>query len=115
MSDMIERAAKAIMDVNANTRGMSFHELSRAMARAVIEVLRDPTFAMKFAGRDYLDNVGIDDATLGEVEFAYRAMIDSALSQDTHSLPLKPQEAVNAGIGAPHSSDAGTNSDEAQP
>jgi hypothetical protein len=36
-----------------------------------------------------------------------------ALSQDTHSLPLKPQEAANAGIGAPPPSDAGTNSGDA--
>lgn len=54
-------------------------------------------------------------AEFGEDEPPTRWRPLAALSQDTPSLPLKPQEAANAGIGAPSPSDAGTNSDEAQP
>lgn len=40
MSGMIERVAEAIRDVNADTVGLSYTELTLAMARAAIEAMR---------------------------------------------------------------------------
>jgi hypothetical protein len=123
MSDMIERVAKALCkrDVIAARLwwGQPHQEQSindyvgligwkgyMSEACAAIEAMREPTAEMIDAG--VRSEWG---GTLGtRVANSYRDMIDAALSQDTHSLPLKPQEAVKPAGCTPHSAPAGTNS-----
>lgn len=77
MSEMVERVAKAIVEVNGNTEGLTFSELSRAMARAAIESMREPSEAMLAAFNDHCDEGGCCLVKTG-----YRAMIDAALPKE---------------------------------
>lgn len=72
--DMVERVAKAIRDTNANTVGLTFTELSEAMARAAIEAMREPTPEMMQA---YVHAFVSKDRFEGEK--VYGQMIDAAL------------------------------------
>lgn len=65
-----------------------------AQARAAIEAMREPTPEMVSAG---MGEVPEDGSEYEDVEDAWRAMIDAALSQDTHSLPPPQAQAANAG------------------
>jgi len=49
MTSMIERVARAIVEADCNAEGLTFKELSRHMARAAIEAMREPTNAMQVA------------------------------------------------------------------
>lgn len=96
-NEMIERVAKAIRDTNANTVGLTFTELSEAMARAAIEAMRDPINPMLHAAakamspdfRPTLDYV----STKQKHRIRYRAMIDAALGKEAVALsPAETQE-----------------------
>lgn len=100
MSEIIERVAKAICEAYGHEwrtgtypamTGQNFemedHDADRLnngwrhIARAAIEAMREPTLSMVHAGA-WAGPFTID---------RYMAMIDSALSQDTHSpSPLNP-------------------------
>jgi hypothetical protein len=116
MSDMIERVAKAIFfrgheqdDMMWQHMQPHLRETAFEQACAAIEAMREPTDAMAEFAEENFDRNGDD------IKVCHRAFILAALSQDTHSLPLKPQEAVKPAGSTPPSSPAGTNSDEAQP
>lgn len=108
MSDMIERVGLAIArhihegadyGLDGDTAFESRREDFLGMARAAIEAMREPDTSMlrgllvhrgydPDAKEESLDKLGqFDIATMGIFVSAYRAMIDAALSQDTHSLP----------------------------
>ena len=78
MTEMIERVAKAIRDTNANTVGLTFNDLSEAMARSAIEAMREP---------------GIEIRKLTTFEFAeveWPKLIDAALAHgDDRALSVK--------------------------
>jgi hypothetical protein len=117
MSDMIERVAKAICN-RADDEFEPNRDFWLPYARAAIEAMPDLQKLQEFAAwvETWVSNpVGAYSVQALDGLFAMTRERLAALSQDTHSLPLKPQEAVNAGIGAPPPSDAGTNSDEARP
>lgn len=123
MSDMIETVAKAMWHAIAPLNPWETaldedyydgpgRDNTRKMARAAIEAMREPTKEMS-EKLEYALLLWAQDK--GTNEDVYYAAIDAALSQDTPSLPLKPQEAVKpAGSSTPPSTPAGTNS-EAQP
>jgi hypothetical protein len=121
MSDMITRVAKAMHLAvlpddpwNPEDRDCAaYYEAQYKCARAAIEAMRDPTPSMVSAG---MGEIPEDGSEYEDIEDAWRAMIDHALSQDTHSLPPpQAQAAKPAGEDStPPSSPAGTNS-EAQP
>jgi len=72
MSEMIERVAKALVDADCSAEGLTFKELSRHMARAAIEAMREPTEEMKEAGEVHV--------RVGHVATEkYKAMISAAL------------------------------------
>ena len=68
-SEMEQRVAKAIL---AEQEKEAFPN-NLNLARAAIEAMREPTFAMNVAGRDSLESSG-------HFAPAWRAMIDAALS-----------------------------------
>lgn len=75
---MIERVALALLRTAEWSSFWSIVE-ARAMARAAIQVMRDPTDAMMADGAETLPDYepGTHDAAL-----CWRAMIDAALSED---------------------------------
>jgi hypothetical protein len=69
MSEMVKRVAGAIREVNNDTIGLSYTELTELMARAAIAAVREPTTEMLMA------------SGLGRTQKArYQAMIDAALA-----------------------------------
>ena len=97
MSEMVERAARAAGEVPimCGTYSLSGDD-AVAVARAVIEAMREPTAAMIEAGSEKLLALrgGVPLST--QVEAIFRAMIDAALTQTAASpppLPLHPAPA----------------------
>lgn len=87
MSDMITRVAKAICVASGHPwefAGSGYRETCIDFARAALDAMREPTPEMVSAG---MGEVPEDGSEYEDVEDAWRAMIDAALSQDTHSLP----------------------------
>ena len=76
MSDMIDRAAGAILAEVPEGYGMTDDE-ARNYARAVIEMMREPTEAMIDAALDEL-------VPSGDFIPAYRAAIEAALEDGVH-------------------------------
>jgi hypothetical protein len=109
MSDMITRVAKAICN-RADDEFEPNRDFWIPYARAAIEAMREPS-----EEQIELLTMFIRRCVWGRenVIKQYRELIDAALSQDTHSLPLKPQEAVKPAVETPQAPAAGTNSDEA--
>jgi hypothetical protein len=106
---IIERVAKDIFYQSRSMKGWddsseSYRNKFRTMARAAIEAMRVPTKAMILAGVHH-DN-------MGDMEGRWMAMIDAALSQDTHSLPSSPGASKPA-VETPQAPAAGTNSGDA--
>lgn len=126
MSTMLERVADALEPKcfgNGFTKRLVALELARAAIEAMREMTDEMVEAFAEAGFDAREAAREENrrrklphpSAIAECQWvpqAFRAAIEAALSQDTHSLPLTP-EAANAGIGAPPPSGAGTNSDEA--
>lgn len=78
MSEMIERAAKAIKDRVPSDYGMTQKE-AEMYARAAIEAMREPTYTMIAA-------LGVSIRSHPEAYSAYQGMIDAALSvSDEHT------------------------------
>jgi hypothetical protein len=111
MSDMIERIARALhplwwewADSNNGGDGLT-RWTSLEMARSAMQAMLGPT-------RQMVEDVMEANPELGYAECCemYNIMISAALSQDTHSLPLKPQEAVKPAVETPQAPAAGTNS-----
>ena len=82
MSEMVDRVAKAIFDVEYADLRRPRPEVHPewavclSKARAAIEMMREPTDHMKAAGDDQIpDNIGYTNDASG----IYRAMIDAAL------------------------------------
>lgn len=100
MSEMIERVAKAIRDTNANTIGLTFTELSRAIARAAIEAMREPTQLELYPGVSAYIKV---EQRCRPVAFraGWNAVIDAALSQNTlhSSSSAEPPRVADAQAG----------------
>lgn len=81
MSEIIERAAHAMRSDKFKSGPLSDGEThdERALARAVLEAIREPTEEMKVIGAQYIQNgvvPGPEDAWA-----CWNAMIDAALSQ----------------------------------
>jgi len=72
MSEMVERVAEAIRAVNSDTIGLTYTELTTAMARAAIAAMREPTQAM-------IDACDLDIHTEGTIVGVWDDMIDEAL------------------------------------
>lgn len=85
MSEMIDRVARAIaareaeIMVGADPTHQSADP--RALARAAIEAMREPTDAMTYSG-SWAVGPGGSAAKKAELAKAYRAMIDAALSPE---------------------------------
>ena len=74
MSEMVERVAKAIERVNAETTGLMFRDLVKEMAIAAIKAMREPTEAMiEASNREW------DGRMSHRSSGAWQAMIDAAL------------------------------------
>lgn len=74
MSEMVERVATAIRGVNETTAGLTFRELSEAMARAAIEAMREPICAAIHCGCS-------NHCDFDEAEETIRDLIDAALRE----------------------------------
>ena len=108
MSEMIEKVARAICiaaggDPDSFVSGLpdpfvQRWKLHEQQAISAIRAMRSANFQMKIAGRDGLEEVGIDDVELGHITSAYISMIDSALS---NSLPLTPEASKPADSANP--------------
>lgn len=73
MSEMVERMAKALLEVGCDEPNLDDY---RDMARAAIEAMREPTAVMIAAGDEVIpDNATYEDNAAN----AYRSMIDAAL------------------------------------
>lgn len=96
MSEMVEKAARAAREAVRNTpegRSTPFEEMSRIVARAVIEAMREPTLEMLEAGDSSYRTArtsGISGMTIEAqirskcVRFGegWRAAIDAVLSEE---------------------------------
>ncbi len=87
MTEMIERVAKAIGHTLTDDQGWLKKSYSdddmRAIARAAIEAMREPTDAMARAAQTAADSMGGDELELFQPEagkIIWRGMIDAALS-----------------------------------
>lgn len=80
MSEMVERVAGAIYDAAGDCDQEMNLAAARALARAAIAAMREPTEAMKAAGGfAYMERGGMN-ARDGSDDI-WRAMIDAALKQ----------------------------------
>lgn len=79
MTDMVERVAEAIRDVNADTVGLSYSELTTNMARAAIAAMRELTEEMRQEAAYFLGSVDIAPS--------WNAMIDAALAVTSKDAP----------------------------
>jgi hypothetical protein len=98
MSDMIERVAKAICEESGEAWRDIFGGYWRDLAHAAIEAMRDIPQGMVDAGNFALSSNGVDNVEDDDAALCWQAMIEFALSQDTHSLPTAPEAATNPPI-----------------
>lgn len=67
---MVQKVARAMMDVNEKSVGRTFRELNHEMARAAIRAMNKPNQRMRAAAQGKSTYVG-----------AYAAMMDAALEE----------------------------------
>jgi hypothetical protein len=91
-TSMIERVARAMLAAHDHTTNdgavggfetmtPDWQEVYRAMARASVEAMREPSSVMVWTGASYLD-AAKDEGTLLLVSSAYTAMIDAVLREN---------------------------------
>ena len=100
-NEMIERVARALRLVNATSEGMTFTELTEAMARAAIGAMREPTDEMADAVQEQqLSGISRETAVVWAKEDKwagarqdlindYQKFIDAALTPTASSLPAE--------------------------
>lgn len=84
MSDMVEKVARAICESSGESwesSSIHYRETCSEFARAAIGALREPTIQMMVAGRDALQETGIDDAGTHDAVCCFQDMLSAALSQ----------------------------------
>ena len=97
---MIERVARATFECRPygdehSERGIpswetlneDWREVHRKLARAAIDAMRDIPQGVVDAGNSALSSNGVDNVEDDDAALCWQAMIEFALSQDTHPLP----------------------------